>query len=263
MISMYKMVVLVIFTGIFMVGCGSSGVSLEEDVSTRFAKGKTYYDEEKYSKAQLEFEYILMNDPGSRSALEAGFYLGEVFYNQKKYVEAVVEFERYIRYSHDLDRIELARYRISENILNMSLEYQLDQSSTMKAMESLQEFIEDYPNSEYAVEADASIGVIRDKLAKKLYETARLYLKLEEFEAAHIYFNDVLIKYYDTDYADEARIGIMFSYILEGQQQLAIDYLENNQASFNSSDKYNEGSQLIDNSKDGRLTFKEYVRLYR
>ncbi len=247
-------------------GCHSGpGVDVEEDLNHRLEKGKEYLEKQKYSKAQEELDFIVMNNPGSREAVDAQFYLGEALYHQKKYPEATVELERYIRYSHDLDKIALARFRICECAVNSSYQYQKDQTSTLRALSRLQGFIEDYPSSsvygEYVENANAYILEIRNKLARKEFENGRLYLKLEEYESARIYFEEVLFQFYDTDYADEARLAMMFSYILEENHTLADQYFKENSNRFNQPEKRIEAEALLERTADGKLTFEEYIRL--
>jgi len=65
---------------------------------------------------------------------------------------------------------------------------------------------------------------LRKKLAKKLYETGILYLKMDEFEPARMSFNRVLDDYYDTDVIQEVHIGIIKSFLMEKKIDLAKEY---------------------------------------
>ncbi|NOZ09334.1 MAG: outer membrane protein assembly factor BamD [FCB group bacterium] len=244
-------------------GCAGDKAAIEEDLTGRYEKAMKLFEKEKFSQAQIEFEYITMNNPGSKLAVLSEFYLAESLIKQKNYPEAAVEYERYIRYSQDPEKIELARFRVCECAVNSIMSYQKDQSGAITALNRLQEFIEDYPTSDYIPEAEKYIAKIRNDLAKKEYETGRLYLKLEEYDSAIIYFNSVLDQYYDTDYADEARIGIAFAHILNDDIDGAANYLIENKNNFHSVDKYEEGLRLSKDTMDGRLSLREYIRLYR
>ncbi len=150
-----------------------------------------------------------------------------------------------------------------ECAIKTSMDYQKDQESTLRALDHLQGFIEDFPASDLVPEATDEIRTIRAKLAQKLYETGRLYLKLEEYSSATIYFGQVLESYYDTPVADEARIGIMFSYILNGAYDSAESYLRLNENNFSSIEKFEDGNRILQNTSDGKLTLEEYIRLYK
>lgn len=263
MIKQFVNIIFFILIGWFSISCSHSKTEIENDLSKRFEKGMEYFEKGKYKKSKEEFDFIVMNNPGSRLAVDAQYYLAESLFYNKKYIEATVAYDQYIRYSNDLDKIEHARFRICECAINTSYPYQKDQESTLRALDQLQGFIEDFPNSKLVPEASAKISEIRLKLARKLYETGRLYLKLEEYESATIYFSQVLDLYYDTPIADEARISIMFTYILKGDHESAESYLRMNKNNFLSDQSLKEAQQILNNTSDGKMTLEEYIRLYK
>ena len=177
-------------------------------------------------------------------------------------MDLVFIFDRYVRFSTDINKIETARYRICQCAVNSSNSFQRDQSDTKYALEQLQMFIEDFPESKYIKEAENDISLLRNKLAQKDYEVGRMYVKLEEYEAAIIYFQSVLNSYYDTKFSDEARIGIIFTHILNGNRQGSENYLESQKGKFISENKYNEAQMLIKDTEDG-LKLTHYYQLYK
>ena len=72
--------------------------------------------------------------------------------------------------------------------------------------------------------ATESMIILRNKLAKKLYETGILYLKMDEFDPARMSFNRVLDDYYDTDIVQEVHVGVVKSFLLENKTELAKEY---------------------------------------
>ena len=58
------------------------------------------------------------------------------------------------------------------------------QSFLIGQIEKLQEFIDDYPNSDEREKAEADIKKLRDKLSQKAFESGVLYMKMEEYKAA-------------------------------------------------------------------------------
>ena len=161
-----------------------------------------------------------------------------------------------------IEKIEKSRYRICECAINSTNSYQRDQKQTNRALEQLQMFIEDFPESKMVQSAEESISQLRIKLAKKDYEVGRLYLKLEEYESALIYFRSVLNKYYDTIFADKARIGIVFTHILNQNSQGAENYLEAEKNNFLIVENYHEAELLISDTKEG-LKLIHYYQLYK
>ena len=123
-------------------------------------------------------------------------------------------------------------------------------------------FIEDFPETDRKDNAEKEIVSIRLKLAHKDYESGRLYLKLEEYESALIYFQSVLNHYYDTSFADDARIGIIFTHILNDNRKGALGYLNSQNGRFLSEDKFSEAESLLQDTKTG-LKLTQFYKLYR
>ena len=63
--------------------------------------------------------------------------------------------------------IEKSRWRICETLMLMSPNYYHDQDSSLKAISEIQSFIDDFPNSEYSIDASALINNLRLRLAEK------------------------------------------------------------------------------------------------
>ena len=242
--------------------CGGHSINMEEDLTPNFNKAVNFFNKGKYSRARDEFEYIIMTDPGSGLANDSQYYKGESLFHMKEYDEAWSTFDRYVRFANDINKIEKSRYRICECAINLTNSYHRDQKQTDRALSQLQMFIEDFPLSNLNQQAEEAISGLRLKLAKKDFEVGRLYLKLEEYESALIYFRSVLNNYYDTGISDDARIGIIFTHILNDNHQGAKNYLDSEQNRFLSSDKYEQAETLLNDTKEG-LKLAHYYQLYK
>ncbi len=247
---------------ILLAGCGKKDVHLEEDLSPRFEKARGYFDKGKYSRAKDEFDYIIMADPGSKIANESQYYMAESMFQIEEYDEASIAFDRYVRFSPDYSKIEKARYRICECAINLSNSYQREQSQTHRALEQIQMFIEDFPASDLMDDAEDAMLALRLKLAQKDYEVGRMYLKLEEYDSALIYFRSVLNHYYDTSFSDDARVGIIFTHILNDNHEGAKSYFKSQKERFLSENKYQEAETLLQDTETG-LKLAQYYQLYK
>ena len=256
---MYKLKFIILF---LFLGCSATKMSFVDELQLKFEKGEQFYKSGKYTRAKDELQFVVMNNPGSQMALDAQYLLGESHFELKEYEDAALEFDRFSRFSQSYEKTETARFRICECAINMSNSFQKDQTSTIEAIDRLQEFIEDYPSSKRLDTASKEIASLRLKLAKKEFESARLYLKLEEYDSALIYLNNVLTQYYDTEIIDEVRLTIVFLYLLQNEVETATFYLETQEEKFTSNVKLEEAQNLIFKMENG-LGLSEYLRLYK
>jgi outer membrane protein assembly factor BamD len=190
-----------IAASIVLAGCGSAEKATNPTVDERFAHAKALFQKEDYVEAINEFTVITLQFQGSQYASEAQYYLGECRYNRGEYLLAAFEYGLMKRSYPASPRVPDAQYKLAMSYYMMSPRSALDQQYTKKAIDEFQSFVEYYPANTLAADADARIRELNTKLARKLYEAARQYLTLERYRAAIQYFDDVIEKYHDTEYA--------------------------------------------------------------
>lgn len=201
---------------LFFIGCASSLPDESLPLADHLKIGMDFLDEEKYVKAQDEFKFILSRGTGTEYGDDAQFFLAESYFLNEQYILSIQEYENLTRKMAFSPFFEKARFRICEAFRIESPNYYNDQSYTEKALERYREFLDDFPDSEYSKTVSGSMNALRYKLAKKIYETGILYMKMDEFEPARMSFNQVLDQYYDTDIIENVHYQIIKSYIEQG-----------------------------------------------
>ena len=88
-----KKLVSILIIILLSISCGKKIDLLDENVSERFNLGMQYFEKEKYLKAETEFNYLILNNPGSKLALDAQYYIAESMFHQEKYHESIMEYD--------------------------------------------------------------------------------------------------------------------------------------------------------------------------
>tara|TARA_B100001013_G_C24620581_1_gene447074 strand:- start:1501 stop:2235 length:735 start_codon:yes stop_codon:yes gene_type:complete len=214
----------VYFLSFIFFGCSSTLPDESLSLAEHLKIGMDYLDEEKYAKAQDEFKFVLSRGTGTDYGDDAQFFLAESYFLNDQFMLSIKEYENLTRKMAFSPFFEKSRFRICEAYRIESPDYYNDQSYTEKALERYQEFLDDFPESEYGQNVTESMSILRNKLAKKLYETGVLYLKIDEFEPARMSFNSVLDQYYDTDIVEQVYVGMIKSYIKSNKIKQAKEY---------------------------------------
>jgi outer membrane protein assembly factor BamD len=243
-----KMVKYFIVLIIFFIFANCSGNKPKDNLTfeERFKKGIEYLDKKKYQKAQDQFNQIVISGSHTELGDDALFYLAESYFLNKEYILATAEYERLVRRMKFSPLVEKARWRICQCFVEESPKFYLDQEYTLKALERLQEFIDEYPDSEFAVQAGQTILRLRNKMGKKAYEAGILYIKLGVYDSAIISFEDMLANYYDTDYAEEAMVGIIRGYTLMGEKDKAKKYFDENESKITTKELHDRALSYLD-----------------
>lgn len=193
--------------------CGSSDVRQDLSAEARFELGTKKFVNGDYLEAISEFEIVKLQFPGSSVADDAQFYLGECHYKQEEYLVAAEEYQTLKRNMPASPLISQTQFKIGMCFYNLSPESPLDQVYTRRAIDEFQSFIEYNPAHELVNDAGTKIQELTARLAKKLYDSAELYMRIEYYKSATIYYNSVVERYHDTPYAEPALLGKVKSLI--------------------------------------------------
>jgi outer membrane protein assembly factor BamD len=237
----YKvLLVLITFCFVFLQGCGSSGVTKMMSAEERLAIAKGEFDKKNYLEAIPEFEAIKLQFPGSSVADDAQFYLGECRFNKEEYLLAALEYQELVRTMPSSPLLPTSQYKIGLCYYNLSPKSSLDQRYTQRAIDEFQAFIEYFPQNELAPDAAKKIHELTSRLAQKVYDTAELYMNLEYYKSATVYFTTVIEKFHDTEYAEPALLGRAKSYVERSKYEDARRDIER------FLDKYPSSAQIVE-----------------
>ncbi len=209
---MYKTIAFILL-GLFLLQCAGTKPKPDWTAEQYFHYAKKLFDKEKYFDASNEFTVIVLRYPGSAVADSAQFYLAETQFKMEEYLVAASEYEKLINNMSRSPLVPLAQFKLAESYYHLSPRPVLDQKYTLMAIRAYQTFIEDYPSHELREKADKRIAELRDKLALKEYKNAEIYRKMRKYHSALIYYDQVLEKYYDSTWADDAMAGKILTYL--------------------------------------------------
>lgn len=198
---------LVVSLAFMAASCGSSEIAQNLTAEERFEAGKQKFDDEDYLEAIQDFQAVTTQYPGSAVADDAQYYLGEARFLRGEYLLAAHEYELLKKSMPASPFLAVSSYKIGLCYYNLSPKSPLDQEYTKKAIEEFQSFIEYFPTHELVPDAEAKIQELNNKLARKDYDTAILYMKMENYKSATLYFDSVLEKFHDSEYAEAAHVG--------------------------------------------------------
>ncbi len=188
---------------VVLAGC-SGGPETFSSAQAAYDRGVEAFERERYDRAIEYLRAALDFGRTSELADDAQLYLARAYAGDRQYLLAGNEFTRFIEFYRGDPRIEQAAFERIEAYAALSPRYELDQTDTRQAIAYVQLYLQQYPQSPNAEAAALIASTLREKLARKLYETGRLYERRELYEAATLTYRDVLAEYPTSDYVDDA-----------------------------------------------------------
>ena len=162
-----------------------------------FLERDTLYAAKKFNEAELIF-------PQSEWAPIAALMTAYVYYADDYYSDAVYHLERYLKVYPKHKDIDYAHYLLGMCFYENIIDEGRDLRPLLNAKKEFEILINDYPNTEFAIDANFKLGLIEDRLAGKEMYIGRHYVKSQKWIAAINRFKNVLENYETSVYIEEA-----------------------------------------------------------
>ncbi len=195
----------------------------------KYKAANDYYKKGDYYKAGILFEEIIPLLKGDSLAENAQFYNSYAQYKQKQYSMSAYLFKSFYATYANSPMAEEAFYMYANSMYKDSPNFNLDQSSTLTAIDALQTFINSYPESKYAESCSQDLRDLRHRLEEKAYEKAKLYYKTSGVTIANFKAAVVAIDNFQKDFPDSEYIEELSFLKVQSQFDLAEVSFENKQ----------------------------------
>ena len=171
-----------------------------EDIAEKFKMGDSLYGLEKYEKANKLFAQIVPNYRGKPQAEKLMYLYSNTFYKLQEYNTAEYQFDRFVSSYPNSEKLEEVSFLSAKSSYMRSPEFSKDQTETKISIEKLQNFLNLFPNSEYAPEANVLFTELDFKLEKKAFEIAKQYKVIapgytRDFNAAIKAFDNFIFEF--------------------------------------------------------------------
>jgi outer membrane protein assembly factor BamD len=237
---MLKKRVFILFVAVYLIvtGCSKKHKLLKSsDNELKYESAIAYFNKKDYYRALQLFDQLSSIYRGTTRGERILYYQAYCYYEQSDYSLASAYFHRFSKNYPNSKDAEETLYMSALCKYKLSPRYSLDQSNTYDALTEFQTFLNRYPNTARKSECNKYIDVLRAKLAKKDFEIAKLYYKMDEFEAAVVCFKNVIKEYPNSSYVEDASYYIVRSYYRFAMNSVQDKKLERFQKAF---DSYND-----------------------
>ncbi len=204
-------------------------------------RGDVLYAAKKFNEAEILFP---QSDWAPKSALMAAYS----YYIQDYYGDAVAELLRFKRVYPKNKNLDYANYLLAICYYEQIVDEKKDLKSIQDAKDTFNYLIKNYPESEYALDAEFKIELIEDLLASKEMYLGRYYFEKKKWIPAINRFRTVVDNYDSTIYIEEALHRLVEVYYILGLKEESQKYAEVLGYNYNSSMWY-EKSYKVFNKK--------------
>jgi outer membrane protein assembly factor BamD len=150
------------------------------------------------------FTKVLENSSYGPFAPRAQYKLGLVLKGLLRYYEAEEAFEKVISNYPTSEWAEAAKFQLASCRAAVSRGPEYDQGAAKEAKDKFEEFVREHPDAVLSKEAEKNIAILREKEAQSTYDIALFYEKQKAYNAAKIYYNEVINNYQESPMTKKA-----------------------------------------------------------
>ena len=202
-------------------------------------KGDVLYAAKKFNEAEILF-------PQSSWAPKSALMAAYSYYSQDYYGDAIAELDRFIKIYPKHKNLDYAYFLLAISYYEQIVDEKKDLQSITKAKKNFKIIIEDFPNTEYALDAQFKINLIDDILASKEMFIGRYYFDKKKWIPAINRFRTVIDNYDTTIYTEEAIHRLVEVYYTLGLKEESAKYAKLLGYNYQSSEWY-EKSYIVFN----------------
>ena len=207
--TLNKFIVLIFIS--FLISCSSEkkvSIVKEKNIQTQMVEafqegyqelenGDVLFAAKKFNEAELLY-------PQSEWAPKAALMAAYSYYSQDYYYDAEYELNRFLKVYPNEKNVPYAHYLLGMVYYERIIDEKKDLEPLVMAEEKFKFIEENYPNTDFALDSSYKLDLIKDYLAAKEMYIGIHYMKKNKWIAAINRFKNVVDKYDETSFIDEA-----------------------------------------------------------
>ena len=268
---MFKLKFLVFFfILVLLISCSKENIkestieekSLELQVQETYKEGMEALDSGDVLYAAKKFNEAEILFPQANSAPQSALMAAYSYYTQDYYGDAIAELQRFLKVYPTSKDLGYVYYLLAICYYEQIVDEKKDLQSIINAKKNFDIILKNYPNTEYAIDAEFKIDLINDILAAKEMYLGRYYFDKKKWIPAISRFREIIDKYDTTIYAEEALHRLVEVHYTIGLIDEAEKYAQLLGYNYQSSKWYENSYSLFDKNYEKRKkkrlkTFKE------
>ena len=238
---------------LFLSGCGGKKekelvldtTDLEEQMIEAYNKGIEALEEGDALFAAKNFNTAENLYPQSIWAPRSILMAAYSYYSQDYYGDAIFELKRFLKSYPENDNYAYAYFLLASCYYETIVDEKKDLSSILKSKEYFKIIINEYPNTDFAMDAKFKLLLIDNLLASKELYIGKYYLDKKKWIPAINRFQNIVNDYDETEYVEEALHRLVEVHFLLGLEEESKKYASLLGYNYQSGEWYKESYRIF------------------
>jgi len=211
---------------------------LYKDGIDAFENNDFFFASKKFSEAELNFKEV---DLAAKSAIMSSFSL----YGINFYDEATENLERYLKKYPSDKNVIYAKYLLAIISFEQISDEKKDLKPLIEADNKIDEFIANYPDSDYAIDLKFKKDLIQNQMAAKELFVAKYYISTQKWVPAISRLKIIIRNFNETVFVEEALHRLVEIHYHLGLESEAKKYAKILGYNYNSSEWFKQSYKIL------------------
>ena len=212
--------------------------------------GDVLFAAKKFNEAELLY-------PQSEWAPKAALMAAYSYYSQDYYFDAEYELNRFLKVYPNEKNVPYAHYLLGMVYYERIVDEKKDLEPLVMAEKKFRFIEKNYPNTDFALDSSYKLDLIKDYLASKEMYVGIHYMKKNKWIAAINRFKNVVNKYDETSFIDEALHRLVELHYKLGLLEESQKYAALLGYNYQSSEWYTKSYKIFNQDYKSRLEIKK------
>ena len=208
-------IIILLLSFSFILGCSTTKNKKPDSPSKLLRDAKYFYKAEDAQRAKDKINMIMEDFPDSNERIAGLMLLGDVHFREEEYEEAKFSYQKFTELYPAHKYVDRAHFYKAMSNFKLSDLASRDLTPVKSALEEFNNFITDFPDSTYKIQAQKRSHQCLDILAQNIFEIGKFYFRTGSYQSAIIRLKSLMVEYPTHSYIAEAEFLLAESYFQE------------------------------------------------
>ena len=208
-------IIILLLSFSFILSCSTTKDKKLDSPSKLLREAKRFYKAGDTERTKNNINMIMEDFPDSNERLAGLMLLADIHYREEEYEEAKFRYQKFTELYPAHKYVDRAHFYKAMSNFKLSDLASRDLTPVNSALEGFNNFINEFPDSTYKVQAQKIVRQCLDILAQNIFEIGKFYFRTGSYQSAIIRLKNLMVEYPTHSYIAEAQFLLAESYFHE------------------------------------------------
>ena len=208
-------IIILLLSFSFILSCSTTKDKKLDSPSKLLREAKRFYKAGDAERTKNNINMIMEDFPDSNERLAGLMLLADIHYREEEYEEAKFRYQKFTELYPAHKYVDRAHFYKAMSNFKLSDLASRDLTPVNSALEGFNNFINEFPDSTYKIQAQKIVRQCLDILAQNIFEIGKFYFRTGSYQSAIIRLKNLMVEYPTHSYIAEAQFLLAESYFHE------------------------------------------------